>query len=327
MNKQHHQTKAEDRISFGQKSAYAVGMLVNNLQAAALPAMVVILNLGLGMDVMLVGLIVSIPRIFDAISDPMVGYISDHTHTRWGRRRPFIFIGALLAGLIFALMWQVPSGYIDILGKTPVQHHEIVYQEKTKAEWNDSKGIELEYQSDQNSDATFILYGPELHSERVGSVISTNLEGFPQIELNVSLPEYETMEIIFREALSENGESGFSYHIELQEEDSQEGKGNLYKFSISDLSLLSLGADIEGHMIYPDHYGYRQKDIDMIAERCYVAGADKVVTTAKDLVKIRELDISALEGKLIVLDVRIEITEGKENLIAGLNSVFRADRA
>jgi glycoside/pentoside/hexuronide:cation symporter, GPH family len=247
MNKQHHQTKAEDRISFGQKSAYAVGMLVNNLQAAALPAMVVILNLGLGMDVMLVGLIVSIPRIFDAISDPMVGYISDHTHTRWGRRRPFIFIGALLAGLIFALMWQVPSGYIDILGKTPVQHHEIVYQEKTKAEWNDSKGIELEYQSDQNSDATFILYGPELHSERVGSVISTNLEGFPQIELNVSLPEYETMEIIFREALSENGESGSSYHIELQEEDSQEGKGNLYKFSISDLSLLSLGADIEGN--------------------------------------------------------------------------------
>jgi len=47
----HHTTRPEDRISFKQKSAYSVGMFVNNLQAAALPAMVVILNLGLGMDV------------------------------------------------------------------------------------------------------------------------------------------------------------------------------------------------------------------------------------------------------------------------------------
>jgi len=45
----HYTTAPEDRISIVQKSAYAVGMLVNNLQAAALPAMVVILNLGLGM--------------------------------------------------------------------------------------------------------------------------------------------------------------------------------------------------------------------------------------------------------------------------------------
>jgi GPH family glycoside/pentoside/hexuronide:cation symporter len=85
-------------------------MFVNNLQAAALPAMVVILNLGLGMDPFLVGLIAAIPRIFDAISDPVVGYISDNTRTRWGRRRPFILVGAVLAGVIFALMWQLPEG-------------------------------------------------------------------------------------------------------------------------------------------------------------------------------------------------------------------------
>jgi GPH family glycoside/pentoside/hexuronide:cation symporter len=105
-----HSTAIEDRIPLRQKSAYAVGMFVNNLQAAALPAMMVILNLGLGMDPFLVGLVASIPRVFDAISDPMVGYISDRTRTRWGRRRPFIFVGALLAGLLFALMWQLPPG-------------------------------------------------------------------------------------------------------------------------------------------------------------------------------------------------------------------------
>jgi len=70
--REHHVTAAEDRIPLWQKSAYAVGMFVNNLQAAALPAMVVILNLGLGMDPFLVGLIAAIPRVFDAVSDPMV---------------------------------------------------------------------------------------------------------------------------------------------------------------------------------------------------------------------------------------------------------------
>jgi GPH family glycoside/pentoside/hexuronide:cation symporter len=112
-SEKHYQTAPEDRISLKQKSAYAVGMLVNNLQAAALPAMVVILNLGLGMDPILVGLLGAIPRIFDAVSDPMLGYISDNTRTRWGRRRPFIFTGALSAGLIFALMWQLPAGHSD----------------------------------------------------------------------------------------------------------------------------------------------------------------------------------------------------------------------
>ena len=108
--REHHVTAPEDRIPLKQKSAYAVGMFVNNLQAAALPAMVVILNLGLGMDPFLVGLLSSIPRVFDAISDPMVGYISDNARTRWGRRRPFILVGAILAGLVFALMWQLPDG-------------------------------------------------------------------------------------------------------------------------------------------------------------------------------------------------------------------------
>lgn len=110
----HYQTAPEDRISIQQKFAYAIGMLVNNLQAAALPAMVVILNLGLGMDPVLVGLLGGIPRLFDAISDPMLGYISDNTRTRWGRRRPYILFGALAAGLIFALMWQLPPGHSEM---------------------------------------------------------------------------------------------------------------------------------------------------------------------------------------------------------------------
>ena len=62
------------------------------------------------MDPVLVGMIGFIPRLFDAVSDPMMGYISDHTKSRWGRRRPYIFGGALIAGLVFAAMWQLPEG-------------------------------------------------------------------------------------------------------------------------------------------------------------------------------------------------------------------------
>ncbi|OQA02921.1 MAG: hypothetical protein BWY69_00765 [Planctomycetes bacterium ADurb.Bin401] len=108
---QHYATAAEDRIPFASKASYAIGMLVNNLQAAALPAMVVILNLGLGMNPAWVGLIAFIPRIVDAITDPMMGYISDNTRTSFGRRRPYIFFGAISAGIIFALMWQLYPGY------------------------------------------------------------------------------------------------------------------------------------------------------------------------------------------------------------------------
>ncbi len=104
-------TAPEDRIPIGQKLAYAIGMLVNNLQAAALPATMVILNLGLGVDPALVGIIGFVPRIVDAVSDPMMGYVSDNTRSPWGRRRPYIFVGAILAGTVFAAMWQLPEGH------------------------------------------------------------------------------------------------------------------------------------------------------------------------------------------------------------------------
>ncbi|MGC9361653.1 MAG: MFS transporter, partial [Candidatus Syntrophosphaera sp.] len=243
--KVHHTTRPEDRISLKQKSAYAVGMFVNNLQAAALPAMVVILNLGLGMDVILVGLIGSIPRIFDAISDPLVGFISDNHRSRWGRRRPFILAGALLAGLIFAIMWQVPSGYIDILGKDPVAKHQVVSTEVTEAVIDEDGGISIEYDQ-QNPDVSFTLYGPEILSTKSGSAFTTNLDDFPQIEMNVKFPAYESLGVVLNEAGNENPES---YAIELNQADSQEGKGNLYKFQVGDLEIVDTDGEQEGNKV------------------------------------------------------------------------------
>ncbi len=103
----HHVTAPEDRISIFQKAVYSIGALVNQMQAAAITAMVLVLNLGLGMDPAKVGIIGAVPRLIDAFTDPLIGYSSDNTRTRYGRRRPFILGGALIAGVLFMLLFQL----------------------------------------------------------------------------------------------------------------------------------------------------------------------------------------------------------------------------
>lgn len=102
-------TASRDKVPMGQKAAFGAGHLINNLIPGILGVFVVILksNEGFAMNTILAGLIVGIPRLFDAITDPVMGYISDNTSSRWGRRRPYIFIGALLSGIIFTILWQV----------------------------------------------------------------------------------------------------------------------------------------------------------------------------------------------------------------------------
>ena len=105
----HYETKPEDRIPLAKKIAYGLGAFVNNLLAASIGGMVIVLNLGLGMNPALVGLLGALPRLTDAITDPLMGYISDHTRSRWGRRRPYIFMGAITVGIVFMILWQLPA--------------------------------------------------------------------------------------------------------------------------------------------------------------------------------------------------------------------------
>ncbi|MEM6273657.1 MAG: MFS transporter [Myxococcota bacterium] len=102
------ETADTDRISFGHKLVYGFGAFVNNLLAGAIGATMIVLNLGLGMDPALVGLLGAIPRLTDAITDPLMGFISDHTRSKWGRRRPYIFVGAIVVGIIYVALWQLP---------------------------------------------------------------------------------------------------------------------------------------------------------------------------------------------------------------------------
>ena len=106
-------TLPQDRIPFTKKIAYGFGALANNLLGAAIGMMSIVLITGLKMDPAVVGTLMALPRLTDALTDPLMGYISDHTKSRWGRRRPYILVGAILAGTIFALIWQLPAGHSD----------------------------------------------------------------------------------------------------------------------------------------------------------------------------------------------------------------------
>lgn len=102
-----YKTDPKDRVPIGQKAAFGAGHLVNNLLPGSLGVFAFFLLTAFGMDPFLAGLLGGLPRFFDAITDPIMGYISDNTKSRLGRRRPYIFIGAILSGVLFAVLWQL----------------------------------------------------------------------------------------------------------------------------------------------------------------------------------------------------------------------------
>lgn len=61
----------------------------------------------------LAGSILAVGKVSDALNDPIIGWLSDRTRTRWGRRLPWLLAGALPFGALFALQWWVPPGWGD----------------------------------------------------------------------------------------------------------------------------------------------------------------------------------------------------------------------
>jgi GPH family glycoside/pentoside/hexuronide:cation symporter len=95
------------KVPMGQKIAFGVGMLANQMFPAAMGIFMVVLVQDLGFPGWMWGVIFFAPRAFDAILDPIMGYISDNTRSRWGRRRRYVLVGALIMGLSFAFLWQL----------------------------------------------------------------------------------------------------------------------------------------------------------------------------------------------------------------------------
>ena len=95
------------KVPMSQKIAFGLGMLANQMFPAALGIFMVVLVENLGMPSWMWGVLFFVPRIVDAFFDPIMGFISDNTKSVWGRRRQYVFIGSLIMGIAFMIMWQL----------------------------------------------------------------------------------------------------------------------------------------------------------------------------------------------------------------------------
>ncbi len=66
-------------------------------------------NVVVGLPAGLTGLALALGILWDAVTDPMMGAISDRTRSRWGRRRPYFLPGALALSLFFIVLFNPPA--------------------------------------------------------------------------------------------------------------------------------------------------------------------------------------------------------------------------
>jgi glycoside/pentoside/hexuronide:cation symporter, GPH family len=98
---------SKEIVPMSQKIAFGLGMLANQMFPAALGIFMVVLVENLGMPSWMWGVLFFVPRIVDAFFDPIMGFVSDNTKSDWGRRRQYVFIGSIIMGIAFIIMWQL----------------------------------------------------------------------------------------------------------------------------------------------------------------------------------------------------------------------------
>lgn len=95
------------KVPYSHKIAFGMGMLANQMFPASLGIFMVVLVQNLGFPGWMWGIVYFLPRVLDAVTDPIMGFISDNTKSRWGRRRQYVITGGIIMGVAFSIMWQL----------------------------------------------------------------------------------------------------------------------------------------------------------------------------------------------------------------------------
>ena len=107
-------TQVRDRLPVLTKICYGLGTGLDMWGFWLYPGVAfAVFNMYLGVNPMLVGLALTLIRIYDAFTDPIAGWISDNFRSKYGRRRPFILGAGVISGLGLPLLFLVSPAWAD----------------------------------------------------------------------------------------------------------------------------------------------------------------------------------------------------------------------
>ena len=104
-------TSAEaPKLSILQKTAYGFGSAAYGVKNNGFDYFLLLFySQVIGLDARLVGIAITTALVFDAVSDPIIGYWSDNLRSRWGRRHPFMYASVIPVTASYFLLWNPPE--------------------------------------------------------------------------------------------------------------------------------------------------------------------------------------------------------------------------
>ncbi len=107
--------RVRDRVPVLTKTTYGLGTGLDMWGLWLYPSVAyAVFSIYLGVSPWLVGLALTLIRVYDAIADPVMGWLSDNFRSKHGRRRPFILIAGVLSGLSLPALFFVSPSWLDV---------------------------------------------------------------------------------------------------------------------------------------------------------------------------------------------------------------------
>ena len=103
-------TPATRKVDFSTKLYYGFGAVANGAKSNGFNYLLLFYYsqvIGLRADLVSLGILIAL--VFDAVSDPLVGYISDNTHSKLGRRHPYMYAAGVPVALAYYFLWSPPA--------------------------------------------------------------------------------------------------------------------------------------------------------------------------------------------------------------------------
>ena len=103
-------TRGTRKVDFSTKLYYGFGAVANGAKSNGFNYLLLFYYsqvIGLRADLVSLGILIAL--VFDAVSDPLVGYISDNTHSKLGRRHPYMYAAGLPVAIAYYFLWSPPA--------------------------------------------------------------------------------------------------------------------------------------------------------------------------------------------------------------------------